>query len=143
MGKYYSHPYMYEAFEWISPTTGSVTLAFQFRHDSNTWYLDDVSVYNATAEMLTNESFESGTESPWVRTTPNGPCTRCSSQVSTTIYGVLPHTGTYYYILSFNLTPFLSVEIGCSELCFSLRILLHFLLCFYDKIQNFITKNSH
>lgn len=67
-------PYTCMAYEWISPTTGLVTLAFQLRHDPNFWFLDDVSVINGVTQMLSNEGFETGNLSPWVRTTPNGAC---------------------------------------------------------------------
>ncbi|CAF1090968.1 unnamed protein product [Adineta steineri] len=90
--------YQCETFQWTSPTTGMVSLTFQFRHDPSTWYLDDVSIYHGAVQMLTNGGFESGTMSPWVRTTPNGACSGWPSQVSTTVHSVSPHTGTYYYI---------------------------------------------
>ena len=78
------------AYVWTSSITGLVTLTFQLRQDPDYWFVDDVSVYNGTAEMLINGGFESGTLSPWVRTIPNGPCagapgTVCSSS---------PHSGT-------------------------------------------------
>ncbi|CAF4444673.1 unnamed protein product [Rotaria sp. Silwood2] len=62
------------AYEWTSSTTGLVTLAFELRHDPAYWYLDDVSVYAGATQMLTNANFETGSLSPWVRTTPYGSC---------------------------------------------------------------------
>ncbi len=41
-------------YAWTSTVTGTVTLAFQFRHDAAYWYLDDVSVYNNGSQMLIN-----------------------------------------------------------------------------------------
>lgn len=79
------------SYEWVSPRTGLVTLAFQFRHDPDFWYLDDVSVYNGPTQMLSNEGFESGSLSPWVRTTPNGVCSGTQASVSS----VSPRRGTY------------------------------------------------
>jgi hypothetical protein len=46
-------------YQWVSPTNGTVTLAFQMENDPDLWYLDDVSVSNGTAEMLLNGGFES------------------------------------------------------------------------------------
>ena len=66
--------YFYLTFAWISSIKESATLAFELRHDPNYWHLDDVSVDNGTAEMLINGGFESGSLSPWIRTTPNGVC---------------------------------------------------------------------
>jgi hypothetical protein len=41
--------------------------------------------------MLSNGGFETGSLSPWIRTTPNGPCSGVSGAVSS----LSPHTGTY------------------------------------------------
>jgi hypothetical protein len=41
-------------YTWTSPVTGTVTLAFQLRHDPAYWYLDNVSVYNKGSQMLIN-----------------------------------------------------------------------------------------
>jgi hypothetical protein len=72
--------YTCQYFEWMSPTTGSITLAFQFRNDPGWWYMDDVSVSDGTNEMLVNGGFESGSFSPgWITGTPNGACTPPSS----------------------------------------------------------------
>lgn len=79
------------AYQWTSPTTGLVTLAFQLRHDPSYWYLDDVSVYGGATQMLSNGGFETGSLSPWVRTTPNGNCAGAPGQVSSST----PHSGTY------------------------------------------------
>ncbi len=76
------------AYEWTSPTTGLVTLAFQLRHDPNYWYLDDVSVYGGATQMISNGGFETGSFSPWVASVP---CGGSSAQVGTT----LPHSGVY------------------------------------------------
>ncbi|CAF2956493.1 unnamed protein product [Rotaria sp. Silwood2] len=80
------------AYEWTSPTTGLVTLAFELRHDPDLWFLDDVSVYAGAVQMLSNTGFETGSLSPWVRTTPYGSCWgtaghSCSSYSS--------HSGNY------------------------------------------------
>lgn len=76
------------AYEWTSPTTGLVTLAFQLRHDPSYWYLDDVLVYDGGTEMLSNTGFETGLISPWLVTSPYGTCgsfpgTRCGSSCYT------------------------------------------------------------
>jgi hypothetical protein len=70
-----SSSYTCHYFAWTASTTGSVTLAFQFRNDPNYWYMDDVSVSNETTELLVNGDFESGSLSPdWTTSTPNGQC---------------------------------------------------------------------
>ena len=79
------------SYEWVSPRTGLVTLAFQFRHDPDYWYLDDVSVYNGPTQLLSNGGFETGSLSPWIRTTPNGICAGAAAAVST----VSPRSGIY------------------------------------------------
>ncbi|CAF3735017.1 unnamed protein product [Rotaria sp. Silwood1] len=79
------------AFAWTSSITGLVNLAFELRQDPDYWYLDDVSVDNGTSEMLINGNFESGALSPWVRMTPNGPC----SGAPGTICNWRAHSGTY------------------------------------------------
>ena len=67
--------YTCEYFQWVSPTTGNVTLTFQFENDPYTWYMDDVSVSDGNCEMLVNGDFESGSVSPgWTTSTPNGNC---------------------------------------------------------------------
>lgn len=78
------------AYEWTSPTTGLVTLAFQLRHDPNYWFLDDVSVYGGVTQMILNGGFESGSLSPWVRTTPFGSCNGSPGQVTSSS----PRTGS-------------------------------------------------
>jgi hypothetical protein len=85
--------YTCHAFGWQPTTTGPVTLAFQFRHISNSWYLDDVSVYEGGVQMIGNGGFETGSLFPWIRTTPNGICTGSPAQVTTVL---LPHSGTYH-----------------------------------------------
>ncbi|CAF1270262.1 unnamed protein product [Adineta ricciae] len=70
------------AYEWTSPTTGPVKLAFQLRHDPDLWYVDDVSVYAGGTQMLTNGGFENALLSPWVVSNPNGPCSGSAGHVS-------------------------------------------------------------
>ncbi len=82
------------AYDWTSPTTGLVTLAFQFRNDPGNWYLDDVSVYDGGTQMLSNGGFETGSLSPWVRTTPHGNCAGLAANVTNTT----PNTGNYSLI---------------------------------------------
>jgi hypothetical protein len=41
--------------------------------------------------MLNNGGFETGSLSPWIRTTPNGTCVGIPGQTNT----MSPHTGTY------------------------------------------------
>ncbi|CAF4866965.1 unnamed protein product [Rotaria sp. Silwood1] len=79
------------AYEWTSPTTGLVTLAFELRHDPHYWFLDDVSVYAGAVQMLTNTGFETGSLSPWVRTTPYGSCSGSAGQICSGSYS--PHSG--------------------------------------------------
>jgi hypothetical protein len=83
------------AYEWTAPNTGMVTLAFQFRNDPVTWYLDDVSVYDGGTEMLVNGGFESGSLSPWAVTFPNGPCVGGSPPGQ--LCNTTSHTGSYDY----------------------------------------------
>jgi len=82
------------AYDWTSPTTGLVTLAFQFRNDPGNWYLDDVSVYDRGTQMISNGGFETGSLSPWVRTTPHGNCAGLAASVTNTT----PNTGNYSLI---------------------------------------------
>jgi hypothetical protein len=77
------------AYKWTSPTTGLVTLAFQFRHDPGVWYLDDVSVYSGATQMLSNGGFETGSLSPWIKTA--GSCGESGGVMSTGS----PHSGSY------------------------------------------------
>lgn len=79
------------AFEWTSSTTGSVTTAFQLQHKPDYWYLDDTSVYEEATQILTNGNFETGSLSPWIRTTPNGSCTGIAGRVNSTT----PRSGNY------------------------------------------------
>ncbi|CAF3539088.1 unnamed protein product [Rotaria sp. Silwood1] len=79
------------AYEWTSPTTGLVTLAFELRHDPDYWFLDDVSVYAGAVQMLSNTGFETGSLSPWVRTTPYGSCSGSAGQICSGSYS--PHSG--------------------------------------------------
>ncbi len=87
--------YICYAYEWTASTTGAVTLAFQLRNDPSDWYLDDVSVYDGSIQMLVNGGFESGSLSPWVVTFPNGICQLASP--SGQVCNTLPHTGTHDY----------------------------------------------
>ncbi|CAF1278324.1 unnamed protein product [Rotaria magnacalcarata] len=79
------------AYEWTSPTTGLVTLAFNLRHDPDYWYLDDVLVYAGVVQMLSNTGFETSNLSPWIRTTPNGACGGAPAAVCNFGY----HSGNY------------------------------------------------
>jgi len=81
------------AYEWISPTTRLVTLAFQFQHDPDYWYLDDVSVYEGATQKLINGDFETGSLSPWIKTTPNGNCIEIINGLSS----IWPRNGAYSF----------------------------------------------
>ena len=59
-----------------------MTLGFQFRNLPGLWFLDDVSVYDGGTQMIINGDFETGSLSPWVRTTPNGNCMGVPGQIS-------------------------------------------------------------
>lgn len=72
------------AYEWTSNKTGLVTLAFDLRHDPDYWYLDDVYVYAGGTPMISNSGFETGSLSPWIRSTPYGFCSGTAGQVTTT-----------------------------------------------------------
>lgn len=64
-----------------------MNLTFQFRHDPDYWYLDNVSVYRGVTQLLINGDFETGNLSPWTLTSSsscqsssggivtNSPCT--------------------------------------------------------------------
>lgn len=73
-----------------------MTLAFQLRNDPGIWSLDDVSIYAGADQMIINGDFETGSLSPWVRTTTSGSCggAAAGGHVST----VSPHTGTYVLV---------------------------------------------
>ena len=79
-------------YNWTASTTGSVTLSFVMRHDPDYWYLDDVAVYYYGTNMIVNGGFETGSLAPWVRSTPNGPCTRGAPAA---VRMLRPFTGTY------------------------------------------------
>lgn len=85
--------YLCYCYEWTAPSTGLVSLTFQLRNDPDYWFLDDVSIYNGGTQMLINGNFESGNISPWVVTSPYGPCQHGGSlgQVCT----LFPHAGSY------------------------------------------------
>ncbi|CAF3712583.1 unnamed protein product [Rotaria sordida] len=81
------------SYAWTSPATGLVTLAFEFRHDPDHWFLDDVSVYAGPVQMLNNTGFETGSLSPWVRTTPYGTCSGVAGYVCNSYS---PRSGSYH-----------------------------------------------
>lgn len=86
--------YTCKYYEWTSPTTGTVTLAFQLRNDHSIWYLDDVSVSEGTTEMLVNGGFESDSLSPgWIPSQPNGNCT--VNSVGAQIISSSAHSGSH------------------------------------------------
>jgi hypothetical protein len=89
------------SYKWTSPTTGTVTLAFQFRNDPDYWYLDDVSVYDGGTQMLVNGDFETGSLSPWVRTFPNGTCPGVPGKICSTN----SYNGNYNYCDGCNTIP--------------------------------------
>ena len=87
--------YACQAYSWTANTTGTVYLQFRLQQSPGRWYLDDVSVFDGGTQLLLNGGFESGTLSPWVRTTPNGPS--CSGQIAAvTNSGGLAHTGSWF-----------------------------------------------
>jgi hypothetical protein len=79
-------------YNWTASTTGSVTLSFVMRPDPDYWYLDDVAVFYYGTNMIVNGGFETGSLAPWVRSTPNGPCTAGAPAAVRTLS---PFTGTY------------------------------------------------
>ncbi|CAF2047549.1 unnamed protein product, partial [Rotaria magnacalcarata] len=79
------------AYTWMSPTTGPVNLTFELRNDPTQWVLDDTSIYDGAVQMLTNIGFETGSLSPWVRTTPYGPCGGTPGSITNSSC----HSGTY------------------------------------------------
>ncbi|CAF3301217.1 unnamed protein product [Rotaria socialis] len=79
------------AYTWTSPTTGPVNLTFELRNDPSQWVLDDTSIYDGAIQMLTNIGFETGSLSPWVRTTPHGACTGTPGSITNSSC----HSGTY------------------------------------------------
>lgn len=56
------------AFSWTASGTKTVNLTFQFRHDTDSWDLDDISVYRGATPMLANRDFETSSLSPWIKT---------------------------------------------------------------------------
>lgn len=68
-----------------------MTLAFEFRHDSAYWYLDDVFVYAGATQKLSNTGFETGSVSPWVVSFPHGSCGSASASTTTS----MSKTGMY------------------------------------------------
>lgn len=86
--------YTCKYFEWLSSTTGTVTLAFEFRNDAAPWYLDDISVSDGNAELLANGGFESGSFLPgWTRDIPNGNCT--GGTIGAEVIPSSAHSGSY------------------------------------------------
>ena len=86
--------YTCKYFEWVSSTTGTVTLTFEFRNDAAPWYLDDISVSDGSIELLSNGGFESGSFLPgWTRDIPNGNCTGGTSGAEVIPSSV--HSGSY------------------------------------------------
>ena len=74
----------------------SATITFAFRHDVDSWCLDDVAVWNGSYNMLVNGGFETGNYSSWKYRDPinsgNG------GQVTNGYLLVRPRTGNYAYI---------------------------------------------
>ncbi|UJR24283.1 hypothetical protein I4U23_027250 [Adineta vaga] len=89
-----------QVYSWTPAASGTVTLAFQFRHDPGLWYLDDVSVFDGTNEKIVNGDFETGSLSPqWTKSAPNGSCTCCiTARVDNITGGVVPKSGSQYVI---------------------------------------------
>ena len=79
-------------YNWTASATGLVTPTFEMRHDPDYWYLDDVAVFYYGTNMIVNGGFETGSLSPWVRSTPNGPCT---TGVPAAAQASGPFTGAY------------------------------------------------
>ena len=79
-----STTYSCRAYSWIAPRTGTISLAFQMRHDPSYWYLDDVSVYNRGTQMLINGGFEtSSLTNSWTVSTPFGVCGSSGAAITT------------------------------------------------------------
>ena len=83
--------YRCNSFAWQAPTTATVSLTFQMRHDPDYWYLDDVSVLQGSTEMLNNGGFETGSFSPWTTSAPNG----CGAGYMAQVWTSFPHNGSY------------------------------------------------
>ena len=87
--------YVCQAYSWTATANDTVSLQFQFQHSPGRWYLDDVSVFYGGTQLLINGGFESGTLTPWFRTTPNGGS--CSGQIAAvTTSGGSARTGSWY-----------------------------------------------
>ena len=74
----------------------SATITFAFRHDVDSWCLDDVAVWNGSSNVLVNGGFEIGTYAGWNHQNPSN-----NTNPGTVSYGygsVLPRTGSYAYI---------------------------------------------
>lgn len=93
--------YAYRQYLWTAPANASAALEIQLRNDPGYWFLDDVSVIGAGVQMLSNGGFETGSLSPWVRSTPNGACTGTEAAPTTNVgssRGGAPKTGSYYLV---------------------------------------------
>ena len=56
--------YTYYSYVWTA-TSSSAKLSFFFRHDPGGWMLDDVKVYHATTQLISNGGFETGDLTDW------------------------------------------------------------------------------
>ncbi|CAF4632542.1 unnamed protein product, partial [Rotaria sp. Silwood2] len=79
------------AITWTSSKAGVANLTFSFNSQINYWYLDDVSMFRGTTNILLNGGFESGSWSPWIFIPPT-----CGSSLTNILNdSASAHSGNY------------------------------------------------
>ena len=86
--------YTYYSYTYKTCAT-SATITFAFRHEVDTWCLDDVAVWNGSHNLLVNDGFETGNYTGWSYRNPTNSSNR--GEVTQGWSSALPHTGTYFY----------------------------------------------
>jgi hypothetical protein len=74
----------------------SATVTFVFRHDVDTWSLDDVAVSNGTHNLIVNGGFEMGNLTGWNYSNPSNTASHGRAAHASAPY--FPRTGTYFYV---------------------------------------------
>ena len=71
-------------------------ITFVFRHDVDTWSLDDIAVSNGTQNLIVNGGFELGNLTGWNYSNPSN--TADHGHVIQASAPYFPRKGTYFYV---------------------------------------------
>lgn len=86
--------YTYYSYTYQTCAT-SATITFAFRHEVDTWCLDDVAVWNGSHNALVNGNFETGNYTNWSYRNPSN--SSFGGEVIQGYGSVRPHAGNYFY----------------------------------------------